>query len=188
MSRIHEALKRAEQEKTANHNGGPSAASGSVSDVIDTPVPPLAVSTPLIVPQVEKNPSPADLHFDELWTTCSRPQWNPDPKALMFRSSDPFVQGAEQFRTLRSRLFMIREDQALKTVLVTSAIPAEGKTLVATNLVHAIVRLRGTRVLLIDGDLRSPRVHTLLGAPAAPGLADYLQGGASMTDVIQRGP
>jgi capsular exopolysaccharide synthesis family protein len=50
-----------------------------------------------------------------------------------------------------------------------------------------MVRQEGRRVLLIDADLRSPRVHTLLGAPSSPGLADYLQGDASEFEVIQRG-
>ena len=105
---------------------------------------------------------------------------------IVFENADPFFPGAEQFRTLRSRLYRIRESQPLQTILISSAIPAEGKTMVSTNLAYALVRQRGCRVLLIDADLRSPRVHTLLGAPAAPGLADYLQGTASEFKVAQR--
>ena len=82
---------------------------------------------------------------------------------------------------------VVRENQPLQTVLISSAVPAEGKTMVATNLAHALVRQQGCRVLLIDADLRAPRVHTLLGAPSNPGLADYLQGGASEFEVIQKG-
>jgi capsular exopolysaccharide synthesis family protein len=81
----------------------------------------------------------------------------------------------------------MRESQPLQTILVSSAIPAEGKTLVSANLAYALVRQRGCRVLLIDADLRSPRVHTLLGAPAAPGLADYLQNTVTEFEVVQRG-
>ena len=49
------------------------------------------------------------------------------------------------------------------------------------------VRQQGCRVLLIDADIRLPRIHTLLGAPGTPGLADYLQNGAGELEVIQRG-
>ena len=52
----------------------------------------------------------------------------------------------------------------------------EGKTFVAANLSQAIIRQRDRRVLLIDADLRSPRLHLVLGASAGPGLSDYLRG------------
>jgi capsular exopolysaccharide synthesis family protein len=106
---------------------------------------------------------------------------------IVFENSNPFFPGAEQFRTLRSRLYRMRESQPLQSILISSAIPAEGKTVVSSNLAYALVRQRGCRVLLIDADLRSPRIHTLLGAPATPGLADYLQKSVTEFEVIHRG-
>jgi capsular exopolysaccharide synthesis family protein len=106
---------------------------------------------------------------------------------VVFENSNPFFTGAEQFRTLRSRLYRMRESQPLQTILISSAIPAEGKTVVSVNLAYALVRQRGCRVLLIDADLRAPRVHTLLGAPSTPGLADYLQRTATEFEVAHRG-
>ena len=135
---------------------------------------------------VEAEPILDPLKYDELWANSSRTAWNPDPNLIVFENADPFFPGAEQFRTLRSRLYRMRESQPLQTILISSAIPAEGKTLVSTNLAYSFVRQRGCRVLLIDADLRAPRVHTLLGAPAAPGLADYLQGTATEFQVMQR--
>jgi capsular exopolysaccharide synthesis family protein len=126
------------------------------------------------------------LRFDDLWAKCSRVEWGPNPNVIVFENADPFFPGTEQFRTLRSRLYRMREGQPLQTILISSAIPAEGKTLVSTNLAYALVRQRGCRVLLIDADLRSPRVHDLLGAPAAPGLADYLQKSATEFEITQR--
>ena len=70
---------------------------------------------------------------------------------------------------------------------MTSSIPEEGKTFVAANLAQAIVRQDHHRVLLIDADLRVSRLHQVLGAPATPGLTDYLRGEADETAVIQRG-
>jgi protein-tyrosine kinase len=194
MSRIHEALKRAEQERAASQpapNSDRQAEHAVTSSVIETAPPASAFLPPSVLPHVpaahvEGKSATGPLQFAELWGKCSRAVWNPDPNAIVFENADPFFPGAEQFRTLRSRLYRIRESQPLQTILVSSAIPAEGKTVVSTNLAYALVRQRGCHVLLIDADLRSPRVHTLLGAPAAPGLADYLQGTASEFKVAQR--
>jgi capsular exopolysaccharide synthesis family protein len=195
MSRIHEALKRAEQERSASQTAQRSdrqADHASVSSVIETARPlPSILPKPVLPhqsdPQIEAEPVAGPLQFDSLWAKCSRRNWKPDPNLVVFENANPFFPGTEQFRTLRSRLYRIRESQPLQTILITSAIPAEGKTLVSSNLAYALVRQHGCHVLLIDADLRSPRIHTLLGAPAAPGLAEYLQNTATEFDVIQRG-
>ena len=189
MSRIHEALKKAQQERTANHLGSimedstePSSSNGAVRT---TDAPEVAIPHDIAATSAPKTDS-RSLGFDELRANCTRPPWNIDPNLMVFSSTDPFAVGAEQFRTLRSRLYRIRESQPLRTVLIASAAPAEGKTFVAANLAQSFVRQRGCRVLLIDGDLRSPRLHSLLGAPSNPGLADYLQSEAKIFDVVQK--
>jgi len=186
MSRIHEALKRAEQEKTASDSGETLKRAAEMRQTMEP-----AVASILALPVVqEQQPEilTGPLRFEDLQERCARPRWTPDPNILVFCNSNPFPPGAEQFRTLRSRLYRIRENQPLHSILVTSSLPMEGKTTVAANLAHAIVRQRGCRALLIDADLRSPRLDKLLGAPLTPGLADYLQGDASETDVVQAGP
>lgn len=195
MSRIHEALKRAEQERSANQTGQKveeRADFVAAGDMIEAPHAPSNVSAPATlhpptIPLPEAEVLPKVLQFEEIWANCSRPQWNPNCDFLVFSNSDPFRSGTEQFRTLRSRLYRIRESRPLQTILISSSIPAEGKTIVAVNLAHALARQAGCRVLLIDADLRSPRIHTLLGAPASPGLAEYLQNGSEAVEVIQRG-
>lgn len=195
MSRIHEALKRAEQERSAGAQvpaGERPAESAVTSSVIDAGhrsasallQPPTAAFQ--VAPEQPEGAVADAIQFDELWAKCAQRRWKPDPNLVVFENSNPFFPGAEQFRTLRSRLYRMREGQPLQTVLISSAIPAEGKTVVSTNLAYALVRQRGCRVLLIDADLRSPRVHTLLGAPGAPGLADYLQSSATEFEVTQR--
>lgn len=84
-------------------------------------------------------------------------------------------------------MYQLRSNQPLRTVLVTSAVPAEGKTFVASNLAQAIVRQPDRRVLLIDADLRCARLHLPFGAPISPGLTDYLRGEADEAAVIQNG-
>jgi capsular exopolysaccharide synthesis family protein len=195
MSRIHEALKRAEQERASIQTAQKieeRVEHIATSSVMETPAPSSVVSAPPILqreiaPQLIADVLPQALQFDEIWANCSRPKWKPNPNLLVFANSNPFHPGTEQFRTLRSRLYRMRDSQPLHSILVSSAIPAEGKTLVAANLAHAFVRQQGCRVLLIDADLRSPRLHTMMGAPATPGLADYLQNGCNEFEVIQRG-
>ncbi len=189
MSRIHEAIKRAEQEKAAGRgNGAPVEHAASVGEMVGEEPRAVSASEPAKVPELKAHVQTGVLSYEDVRANCAQPGWKPDPKYVVFSNSNPFHPGAEQFRTLRSRLYRMRESQRLQTVLISSAIPAEGKTLVATNLAHAMVRQQGCRVLLIDGDFRSPRVHVLLGAPGTPGLADYLQNGAEELEVIQRGP
>jgi capsular exopolysaccharide synthesis family protein len=193
MSRIHEALKRAEQERAVGQPAQTSdqqAERGVASHVIET-APPTTKLTQAVLPHlpgayVKTEPGSEPVQFDALWEKCRRAAWNPNPSLIVFENIDPFFPGAEQFRTLRSRLYRMRESQPLQTILISSAIPAEGKTVVSANLAYALVRQHGCRVLLIDADLRSPRIHTLLGAPSAPGLAEYLQKTATEFEVTQR--
>jgi capsular exopolysaccharide synthesis family protein len=195
MSRIHEALKRAEQERASGQTaqrGDLLAEHGVASPAVEIAPPPSPNPLPeAVLPQlhtapIETDPGSAPLQFHDLWAKCPQAAWNPNPSVIVFENSDPFFPGAEQFRTLRSRLYRMRESQPLQTILVSSAIPAEGKTVVSTNLAYALVRQHGRRVLLIDADLRSPRVHTLLGAPSNPGLAEYLQNTATEFEIMQR--
>ena len=92
---------------------------------------------------------------------------------------------AESFRSLRSALFFMSTDNKRpKTVLVTSALPHEGKSTVAANLARALA-LAGSRVVLVDGDLRKGVLHELLGLQREPGLAEALRQPAELQNVIQ---
>jgi capsular exopolysaccharide synthesis family protein len=105
----------------------------------------------------------------------------------VFTEGENHSVGKEVFRTLRTRLYHIRDSQPLRTLLITSALPGEGKTFVTSNLAQSIVRQRERRVLLIDGDLRLSRLNMPLGALPRPGLSDYLLGEADESMVLQRG-
>lgn len=193
MSRIHEALKKAEQERasqmpnetagsaqeilSASGSAGAAAATATAVDVLSDPV--LMSSTAAV--------STTILRYDDLRARCTKVNWRLDPNQNVFLDSDPATHGAEQFRTLRSRLYQLRGNQRLRSILVTSSIPGEGKTFIVNNLAQAIVRQPDRRALIIDADLRRPRVHQLLGASAAPGLTEYLRGEADELSVIQCG-
>jgi capsular exopolysaccharide synthesis family protein len=114
--------------------------------------------------------------------------WNTDNKKIVAYHSSDSTLGTEEFRSLRSKLYQSRDAGPLRKVLVASALPQEGKTFVAANLAHAIVRQRERRALLIDADLRWSRLHSVLGTNASPGMTEYLRGEADELSIIQRGP
>jgi capsular exopolysaccharide synthesis family protein len=190
MSRIHEALKKAEQERSARlvdrKAEEPAELLGS-RQVVKIGSGAKTELAPAVLPDLSTAKDSKILQLDELRVKCVNTVWNPDPNFLVFSSSKEFHKGAEQFRTLRSRLYRIRESKPLSILLISSATPAEGKTFVSANLAEVLVRQRGCRVLLIDADMRAPKLHQLLGAPPGPGLAEYLQGGIGELDILQKG-
>ena len=118
----------------------------------------------------------SDFNYETLLSRCRPVAWNPDPTTMLFFQDDETRLGTEEFRTLRSRLYQIREKMPLKRLLVTSAMPKEGKSFVAANLGQVLVRQHGRRALIIDADLRNPGLHRHLGTTSTPGLSEYLIG------------
>jgi protein-tyrosine kinase len=189
MSRIHEALKKAEQERAAaqpvdNSTSLPSTATEVIPRAHEgsDDAPSIFKHSTAVVPQ-----SGNLRRFEDLCQQCLHPHWHPDPDVNIFSNPALSANAAEQFRTLRSRLYQLRGSQQLRTLLIASSIPAEGKTFVTNNLAQAIVRQPDRRCLIIDADLRCSRLHVPLGAPPAPGLTDYLLGEADEVSVIQHG-
>jgi len=80
----------------------------------------------------------------------------------------------EQYRHLAAVMHQAQKASNLRSVMVTSALPAEGKTLTATNLALTLSESHQRRVLLIDADLRRPRLREMFGLPATEGLTDSL--------------
>lgn len=194
MSRIHEALKKAEQERAASQGAsaqpnfpppitGPLPVTEEVPSTITSAVSaggaPFATAMPSFA-----NP----LGLDAMLARCPRLQWQPEERTMLFFNGDDSARGTEEFRTLRSRLYHAREKMTLKKILITSALPKEGKSFTAANLAQVMVRQHGRRVLLIDADLRGPRLHVMLGTTSSPGLTDYLQGSSDEFAIMQRGP
>ena len=182
MSRIHEALKKAEQERVMSQ---PAAPMDTAASVIDAPVEaPATVQVAAAASAV----APAMFSSEALLTRSRQTRWNPDHKTMLFFNGDEHASGTEEFRTLRSRLYHLREKQPLSTLLITSPLPKEGKSFTAANLAQVIVRQHGRRALLIDADLRNPQLHNLLGAEPGPGLSEYLRGEIDEGAILQRGP
>jgi capsular exopolysaccharide synthesis family protein len=94
---------------------------------------------------------------------------------------------AEQFGLIRARLRFFNVDRQLRTVMIASAEPGEGKTVIARRLAEAAARA-GSRVLLLEADLRQPRLAQLLDIEDGPGLADVLIGATPIEQAIRTSP
>ncbi|MHB8581107.1 MAG: GumC family protein [Ignavibacteriaceae bacterium] len=92
---------------------------------------------------------------------------------------------SEAFRALRTRIQYSKiGSEALKTILVTSSAPSEGKSTVALNLAGTFAQ-SNKKTLLLDADLRKPRVHSIFKADKFPGVIDYLFGQANLDEIIR---
>jgi protein-tyrosine kinase len=189
MSRIHEALKKAAQERNAQSSDRSNAravdlsAEGLTGALLteDRARPePIAVTT--------SGDDSTFLRFQKYVKNCAHPVWKMTQNGNVFASDAGIPFGAERFRTLRSRLYQIADTRPIRKLLVTSTLAAEGKTFIAANLGQSFVRQPNRSVLMIDADLRAARLHVPFGAPTTPGLSEYLRGEADESQIIQVGP
>jgi Mrp family chromosome partitioning ATPase len=151
MSRIHEALKKAEQERAVQ--GGPVQPDfqpdyqpgHTVTAAAELPPMPLAEKLPAeaaarmpanggISSTAAMPAFGSPFSLDALLARCVPQPWVPDEKTMLFFNGDDTARGSEEFRTLRSRLYHAREKMPLKKLLITSALPKEGKSFTASNL------------------------------------------------------
>ena len=99
--------------------------------------------------------------------------------------SRPQSQMSESYRALRTSLLLTSVGAPPKTILITSALPQEGKTTTSINTATVLAQ-KGTRVLLIDADLRRPSIHKTLGMGPRAGLSNVLTGGTTLQDATVR--
>ena len=108
------------------------------------------------------------------------------PQSRIACLTDSGSPAAEAFRLLGVRLRDLGRTRPLKTVLVTSTIPQEGKSMVAANLACSLAQSSQQRILLLEGDLRRPSLSQMFGLGRNPGLSEYLQGERGLTASIYR--
>ena len=171
MAKVYDALRRAEEDRKRLRG-----------DKSNRPA-------PLGVEPV----GPAAEHIDRkpVWTRSGEaltPRPGPDGSAELNKRRIALLQPesyiAEQFRALRGRIDAIASQRAITTISITSAFPGEGKTTCAINLAIVTSMSLGRRVLLIDCDLRRPKIHPALGMKPEIGLAEVLAGASSIDDAI----
>ncbi|HWB87008.1 MAG TPA: CpsD/CapB family tyrosine-protein kinase [Bryobacteraceae bacterium] len=178
MSRVHDALRRAEQ-------------AGMIPEQIlseSEPLPLPAQATEFAEgPASAVAPAPVRLNVQPgLLSEVVEVPFHPAPESHLLDLNNSHETPAEEFRTLRTRLNHLQTLQPLHTIVVTSPSPAEGKTFTAVNLALAESQLAESSVLLGDFDLRRPIVHNLFQIDRAPGLSDYLTGQCTFAQALRR--
>jgi len=184
MSRIYEALQKAESERKLDRT----------ENEPRVPAERLDTRSAVAAAEYETPSSFAAPHTTEFSGEATsgglnleaipRYAWNPSISRLpSLLDRGPAI---EQFRSLRSRVYELRDIRPIKSILVSSGLPQEGKSFISANLAMSLARHKNSKVLLIDGDMRRYTLHELLGTESHPGLADYLAGKASMEEIMQR--
>jgi exopolysaccharide/PEP-CTERM locus tyrosine autokinase len=109
-----------------------------------------------------------------------------DPKLVVFH--EPGSPAAEHFKVLRSQILYPQDGKDRRVILVTSAMEAAGKTMVACNLAVSIAQGVDPYALLIDTDIRKASVHRMLGFEPSEGLSEYLQTDEPLSKYLIRTP
>lgn len=139
---------------------------------------PVTPSTAVVLPPVPQRRSfsfwPSDEPPSGLEATVEQAQLRVPETTMTISGLGNAI--AEAYCILQTNVAFSHEGETLKTLVLTSALPGEGKTTTAVNLALALTE-RGLSVLLVDADLRLGKVHELFGLTRAPGLCEVLQGG-----------
>lgn len=167
MGKIHDALRKAEEMR--------GSAPAAVARETDTEIE--VRTTALDVPPAH---APA-----------KRRSWFPRRKAKSpapTRSEAPISTGestlSEEYRTLRARIQSLRRTRELRSIVVTSTRPGEGKTTTASNLALGFGLAREGLTCLVDADLRTPRVHQVFRGEGAFGIVEVLEGDAKLDEAL----
>ena len=94
---------------------------------------------------------------------------------------------AETFKTLHTNLSFMNPDRPIKSLVISSSVPGEGKSTTALNLAQAAASV-GKRVLLVDADMRRPQVHQMLEIPNQYGLSNVISTGLELEEAMRRSP
>jgi receptor protein-tyrosine kinase len=196
MSRVHDALRRAEQLLEAPPDADSAAAPDAEpqalvvsqeADLEQSPV--IEVANPAMGTGVNgivrATPRQIEVDWRHLLGRCKVIPFRPAPEAHLIAGEAPHQVPAEEFRSLRTRLNHLQSQQDLHIIVVTSASPAEGKTFTAVNLALAQAQLE-TPILLADLDLRRPVVHNLFQCERSPGFSDFLLAERPLEECVRK--
>jgi protein-tyrosine kinase len=193
MSRVHDALRRAEQMLEAGATEQPALPAAQSGSLVLADETGMAGTSPIDMSRSgagsgiirTADTRQLEVEWRGLLARCKVVPYKPAPETHLIDPDKPHEVPAEEFRSLRTRLNHLQSQQDLHSLVVTSASPAEGKTFTAVNLALAQAQLE-TPVLLADLDLRRPTVHNLLQCDRTPGFSDFLSGERPLEECIRR--
>jgi len=215
MAKVYDALRRAEEERKRRAGlpvspGAPADAAGEGE--VEAPQPAAAPPVPSDAPAVSEDPASAPVpaqprfaredaapisesrgrsvslldrirrRFGRLTPGDAAAEVNKRRISLL----QPDSHVAEQYRALRGRLDALQTDEPLRTISVSSPLAGEGKTTSSINLAVVTAMSVGRRVLLVDCDMRKPKVHYALGLRPEAGIAEVLVGEVSLDQAVVR--
>lgn len=168
MAKVYDALRRAERERSQRQ--GEPAEPGGMS--------------PFGAPLASQLPRRREPIFERLFGGRRIREEGPDLNKRRIVLLQPRSFAAEQFRSLRGRLDAIAAQQPLRTITVCSPLAGDGKTTAAVNLAAVTSLSVDRRVLLVDCDLRRPKIHTSLSLRPEVGLGEILMGSGDLDRAI----
>ena len=180
MAKIYDAMRRAEEERRRGAGFEPAAPDAIPWESAQAEAGPAALPLP---------PAPP-LQADPFWKRWLQPRSNAlidstnavNKRRISMLQPDSFV--AEQFRMLRGRIDSISSHRPITSIAVSSANAHEGKSTAAINLSTVTAMSLGCQVLLVDCDLRRPKIHTSLGLEPRAGLAEVLLDRNSLDEAL----
>ncbi len=163
MGKVHDALRRAEEER--GRLGGAPGGPGSTRDMEEAPRESARSQRKSGTAQQVREARRARVMLNGIQSTAT-----------------------EEFRSLRARIQSIRRLRPISSLVVTSALPDEGKTTTATNLALSFGFERERETCLVDGDLRAPGIHYALPEPPLAGLVELLEADAKLEEALVQIP
>ena len=159
--------------------------SSALDTFAPTPVAPVAATlAPAPAPVVPSLAAVASQAAPVVEARAAVPTLHP----LLVAAINPHSPVAEQYRTVRSRISHREETMPIRTLMVTSPGPGDGKSITVANLALTMAQEFQRRVVLVDGDFRGSSIHSLFGLTATPGLAELIAGEATLDDVMLQLP
>jgi len=171
MAKVYDALRRAEEERMR-----------LVGNETTRPMPLNTESVGPVADKADRKPFWKRAAPSAAAAALSDGSAEVNKRRIALLQPDSYI--AEQFRGLRGRIDAIASQRPLRTIAVTSAFPGEGKTTCAVNLGIVSDLSVASKVLLIDCDLRRPKIHSALGLQPEVGLGEVLAGQATLDDAL----
>lgn len=173
MANVYEALQRAERERERKVSGED-----------------LGLPAPIVheeAPRTMRTTAEKKGFFGRVFRRGSEPKSSTlageiNKRRISILQPDSYV--AEQYRTLRGRIDSLSTQREISTIAVASANPGEGKSTASINLAAVTALSVGRSVLLMDCDLRRPKIHTSLGLEPKTGLGEILIGQATLDEAV----